>query len=206
MNVVGFCSEQVGMNRSDQVAALSEIEANCRLCRCGRDVDRLCTTLDRYIDRSVPESVRCTSSAVGPRDVEEGQPSQFRFKGRLHYREPDCPLLFECAEKYATTRNNRRAELDQGRDAVRTRPCRVPPRNLGHRSGNLLQLPVDHAVLDIDMLGSVDPSHKRNVLGTQPSHPQHLHRLPLSVVHSACRRTQRSPATRPLSIETRQRR
>jgi hypothetical protein len=38
----------------------------------------------------------------------------------VNYREPDRLLGIKCAEKHATTRDNRPAELDLGSDAMRT--------------------------------------------------------------------------------------
>jgi hypothetical protein len=80
MNVLGFRSEQLRVNGLSQAATLSEIEANCRLCRRCRDVDRLSTACNRNIDGSVPESLRRTPSAVGTRDVQERQPSKWWLK------------------------------------------------------------------------------------------------------------------------------
>jgi hypothetical protein len=36
----------------------------------------------------------------------------------VNYRQPDRPLLVECAEQHATARNHRAAELDLGGDAM----------------------------------------------------------------------------------------
>jgi hypothetical protein len=76
MNVFWLRGEQIGMNGMRNATTLAEIETNRGCCRCRRDVDRLCAVRHRDVGSNVPESLRGTFSAVGPRNVEERQPSE----------------------------------------------------------------------------------------------------------------------------------
>jgi hypothetical protein len=93
-------------------------------------------------------------------------------------REPDRPLLIECAEKDAAACNDRLAERDSGGHAVRTRSSRIPCRNRRDRRQDLLPLAVNHAVLDIYVLGPVNRGDKRDVLRLQSAYLHEAHRLP----------------------------
>ena len=53
----------------------------------------------------------------------------------------------------------------------------APPQIAANRR-NSLKLTVDHAESDIDMLGSVDSGHQRNVFGTQPLHSHNARTMP----------------------------
>jgi hypothetical protein len=120
MNILGLRSEQLAMNRCGQAASLAEIEANCRLCRRRRDVNRLCTARNTNVDARVPQSLGGAPSSVGSRDVEECQPREARLESGVNYCEPERLLLIECAEKHAAACNRRTAERDLGSDAVGT--------------------------------------------------------------------------------------
>ncbi|MCU1465012.1 MAG: hypothetical protein JWM72_940 [Actinomycetia bacterium] len=120
MNVIRLRGKQVRVNRMGQVTVLSEIEANRGCCRCRRNVDRLCVGSTSNVSSSVPKTLRGTASAVGPRDVQERQPSESRLERRVNNRETDRALAIERAEKDAPTRNSRRAKVDLGSDGVRT--------------------------------------------------------------------------------------
>ena len=160
MNVFRLRGEQIRVNRLSQAATLSEIEANRGFCRCRRDVDRLGTVRQGNVGGNVPESLRRTSSAVGPRDVEERQPSESRLERRVNDRETYRSLRIERAEQDAAACNNRLAERDLGGHAVRTRSSRIPLCNLGDRRRDRLQRAVNHAVLNVYVLGPVNRGDK----------------------------------------------
>ncbi len=120
MDVIRLRGKQLRVNRMGQLTVLPEIEANRGCCGCRRDVDRLRVGSTSNVSSRIPQSLRGTSSAVGPRDVQERQPSESRLERRVNNRETGRALAIERAEQDASTRNNRRAEVDLGRDGVRT--------------------------------------------------------------------------------------
>src|SRR5204862_4675240 len=87
-------------------------------------------------------------------------------------------LPIERAEKDAAACNNRRAERDLGGHAVRTRSSRIPPCNLGDRRRDRLQRAVNHAVLNVYVLGPVNRGDKRDVLRLQSPYLHEAHRMP----------------------------
>ena len=89
-----------------------------------------------------------------------------------------CSLPIERAEKHAAACNDRLAERDFIGHAVRTRSSRIPCRNLRDRRRDLLQLAVDHAVLNIYVLGPVNRGDKRDVLRLQSAYLHEAHRMP----------------------------
>ena len=178
MNVFRLRGEQIRVNGMRQATTLSEIEANRGFCRCRRDVDRLCAVRHGEVGGNVPESLRRTSSAVEPRNVEERQPSESRLKRRVDDRETYCPLPIGRAEKDAAACNDRLAEREFGVHAVRTRSGRIPCRNLRDRRRDLLQLAVNHAVLNIYVLGPVNRGDKRDVLRLQSAYLHEAYRMP----------------------------
>ena len=178
MNVFRLRREQIRVNGMRQATTLSEVEANRGFRRCRRDVDRLCAVRHGDVRGNVPESLRRTSSAVGPRDVEGRQPSESRLKRRVDDRETCCSLPDERAEKDAAACNDRLAERDLGAHAVRTRSSRIPRRNVRDRRRDRLQLAVDHAVLNIYVLGPVNLSDERDVLRLQSAYLHEAHRMP----------------------------
>ena len=178
MNVFRLRGEQIRVNGMRQATTLSEIEANRGPCRCRRDVDRLCAVRHGDVGGNIPESLCRTSSAVRSRDVEERQPSEQRLERRVDDRETYWSLPIERAEKDPTACNDRLAERDFGGHAVRTRSSRIPDRNLRDRRRYLLQLAVNHAVLNVYVLGPVNRGDKRNVLRLQSPYLHETHRMP----------------------------
>src|SRR5947209_14828345 len=176
-----------------QATTLSEIEANRGICRCRRDIDRLCAIRHGDVGGNVPECLRGTSSAVGPRDVEESQPSEQWLKRGVDDRETYRPLPIERAEQDATACNDRLAERDLGGHTVRTRSSRIPPCNLGDRRRDRLQRAVNHAVLNVYVLGPVNRGDKRNVLRLQLPYLHEAHRLPGLAPSRESRRARRRP-------------
>ena len=117
----------------------------------------------------VPESLRRTSSAEGPRDVEERQPREERLERRVDDRETGRSLAIEGAEKDpAVQRPTRRTRLRRSRCGDQIQSDAMP--QPGDRRPDLLQLAVNHAVLNIDVLGPVDRGDKRDVLRQQSAY------------------------------------
>jgi integrase len=67
MNVIRFRSEEIRVNGMGQAAILSEIEPDCRLRRCRRDVDRreVGVPLEVIQKRLGHRSIRTTADVYG---------------------------------------------------------------------------------------------------------------------------------------------
>ena len=98
-------------------------------------------------------------------DVEKGEPREAGFERGINDRQTDGLPFVERAEEYTSVRNHRRGELDLSIHAVLARTRPGPVRNLRHRHWSLCQPTVDHAVLDVDVLGPIDRGEERNVGG-----------------------------------------
>src|SRR4029453_2168578 len=126
MNVFRLRGEQIRGKGTRGATTLSEIEADRGSRWCRRDVDRCCAVRHGDVGGSVPERLRRTLSAVGPRNVEERQPGELRLERRVDDRETCCSLPFERAEKDAAARDDRLAERDFGGHAEGARSGRIP--------------------------------------------------------------------------------
>ena len=74
--------------------------------------------------------------------------------------------------------NDRLAESDFGGHAEGTRSSRIPRRNVRDHRWDLLQLAIDHAILDVNVLGPVYRCDKRDVLRLQSAYLHGAHRMP----------------------------
>ncbi len=167
MNVVGLHCIEIRVNRIGEFTASAQIEPNSRARRHSRDIHRGCPSTACCFHRSTPKCRGHSPPPMRAADVEEGQPSIWTFECGIHDREAEELGAVECTEQRCATSHKWLAEGDLGCDAVWPSTEWIPRRDFGHRHRTLSELAVANRVLDIYMLGSIDPLHQVDIVDVE---------------------------------------
>lgn len=105
------------------------------------------------------------------------------------------------AEQEAAVLQCLAAEPEFEFEAVRPVPARLPLGDLRHGERPFAEAPVDHLVLDLDMLRTVDQADELDITGgKQPHHRNHRHRVLPPLAAASLQYDTRHPRGCPLGL------